>query len=144
MYWLEPAQLEGVQILSYESQMDLSTDLESNQQALDLATCTPTGDTAASADTNFGIPSVSPEIQSCLDASDGKLVTKATGATSELDVMADALSNRESCHQSQNAPVTPSEVTYSPIAANPEVTAQKRGHRVLHHKNLRIRLRGST
>ncbi|KAH7201473.1 hypothetical protein DER44DRAFT_669911 [Fusarium oxysporum] len=122
---LSPAQLVGVQILSYESEMDLSTDLESNQQALDLTTCTPTGDTAACADINFGISSVSPEIQSCLGASDGKLVTKATVATSELNVMTDGLSNRECGHQSQNAPETPSEVTYSSIAANPEVMAQK-------------------
>ncbi|EWY85854.1 hypothetical protein FOYG_12953 [Fusarium oxysporum NRRL 32931] len=39
--------------------------------------------------------------------------------------MTDNLSNRESGHQSQNAPKTPSEVTYSSIAANPEVIAQK-------------------
>ncbi|KAK2666284.1 hypothetical protein RAB80_017941 [Fusarium oxysporum f. sp. vasinfectum] len=120
-----PAQLEEAQISSHESQMDLSTDPESNQRALDLTTCTPTGDTVACADIKFGISSVSPEIQSCLGASDGRLVTKATVATSELNVMTDGLSNRESGHQSQNAPETPSEVTYSSIAANPEVMAQK-------------------
>ncbi|KAK2672740.1 hypothetical protein RAB80_012820 [Fusarium oxysporum f. sp. vasinfectum] len=82
-----PAQLEEAQISSHESQMDLSTDPESNQRALDLTTCTPTGDTVACADIKFGIS--------------------------------------ESGHQSQNAPETPSEVTYSSIAANPEVMAQK-------------------
>ncbi|EXL39847.1 hypothetical protein FOCG_17557 [Fusarium oxysporum f. sp. radicis-lycopersici 26381] len=120
-----PAQLEEVQISSHESQMDLSTDPESNQQALFSTTCTPAGDTVASADTNSGISSVSPETQSCLDALDRELVNKAIGATSELDVMTDAFSSGESCHQSQNAPVTPSEATYGSIAINPEVMAQK-------------------
>ncbi|KAI3579688.1 hypothetical protein IWW34DRAFT_444452 [Fusarium oxysporum f. sp. albedinis] len=75
---LSPARLEGVRILSHESQMDLSSDPESNQQALPSTTCTPTGDTAAGADTDSGISSIGPETQSCLGASDGKLVTRAT------------------------------------------------------------------
>ncbi|EXK27467.1 hypothetical protein FOMG_16016 [Fusarium oxysporum f. sp. melonis 26406] len=120
-----PAQLEEVQISSHESQMDLSTDPELNQQALFSTTCTPAGDTATSADTNSVSSSVSPEIQPYPSASDGELITKATGATSELDVMTDALSNGESCHRSQNAPATPSEATYGPIAINPEVMALK-------------------
>ncbi|KAH7215449.1 hypothetical protein DER44DRAFT_653486 [Fusarium oxysporum] len=121
---LSPARLEGVRILSHESQMDLSSVPESNQQALPSTTCTPTGDTAAGADTDSGISSIGPETQSCLGASDGELVTKATGATSELDLMTVALSNEESCHRLQNAPATPSELTYGPIAATPEVMAQ--------------------
>jgi hypothetical protein len=120
-----PAQLEEVQISSHESQMDLSTDLGSNQQALGSTTYTPAGGTAASTNTNFGISSVSPEIQSYLGALNGELITKATGATSELDVMTDALSTGESCHRLQNAPATPSEVTYGAIAINPEVIVQK-------------------
>ncbi|RBA12833.1 hypothetical protein FPRO05_14055 [Fusarium proliferatum] len=121
---LPPARLEGVQILLHESQMDLSSDPESNQQGLPSTTCTPTGDTTAGADTDSDISSIGPETQACLGASDGELVTKATGATSELDVMTVALSNEESCHRLQNAPVTPSELTYGPIAATTEVMAQ--------------------
>ncbi|EXK23428.1 hypothetical protein FOMG_19792 [Fusarium oxysporum f. sp. melonis 26406] len=77
-----------------------------------------------SADTDFDISSVGPEIQSCLDASEGELVTKATGATSELDVTIDALSDEEPCQRSRNAPATSSELTYGPIAAIPEVMTQ--------------------
>ncbi|KAG7432246.1 hypothetical protein Forpi1262_v007149 [Fusarium oxysporum f. sp. raphani] len=116
-----PARLERVRILSHESQMDLSTDSKSSQQALCSTTCTPTGDTTAGADTDSDTSSIGPEIQSSLGASDGELVT---GATSEADVMTDALSDEESCHRSQNAPATPSKRTYGPIAATPEVMAQ--------------------
>ncbi|EKJ76507.1 hypothetical protein FPSE_03267 [Fusarium pseudograminearum CS3096] len=121
---LAPARLEGVRILSHESQMDLSSDPESNQQTLPSTTCTPTGDTAAGADTDSGISSIGPETQSCLGASDGELVTKATGAISELDLITVALSSEESCQRLQNAPATPSELTYGPIAATPEVMGQ--------------------
>ncbi|EXA30877.1 hypothetical protein FOVG_17800 [Fusarium oxysporum f. sp. pisi HDV247] len=121
---LPPARLEGVQILSHESQMDLSSDPESNQQALPSTTCTPTGDITAGADTASDISSIGPETQASLGASDGELVTKPTGATSELDVMTVALSNEESCHRLQNAPVAPPELTYGPIAATTEVMAQ--------------------
>ncbi|UPK91651.1 hypothetical protein LCI18_002586 [Fusarium solani-melongenae] len=116
---LSPARLEGVRILSHESQMDLSTDPESIQQALCSTTCTPTGDTTAGADTDSGISSIGPEIQSCRGASDGEVVTKATRATREPDVMIDAPSDEESCHQSQNAPASPLERTYGPVAATP-------------------------
>ncbi|KAJ4029486.1 hypothetical protein NW756_012750 [Fusarium oxysporum] len=121
---LPPARLEGVQILLHESQMDLSSDPESNQQALPSTTCTPTGDITVGADTASDISSIGPETQASLGASDGELVTKPTGATSELDVMTVALSNEESCHRLQNAPVTPPELTYGPIAATTEVMAQ--------------------
>lgn len=81
--------------------MDLSTDAESNQQALRSTACTPTGDTTAGADTGSDTSSIGPEIQPCLGASDGELATEATGATSEPDVMIDALSDEESCHGSR-------------------------------------------
>ncbi|KAI3579689.1 hypothetical protein IWW34DRAFT_739918 [Fusarium oxysporum f. sp. albedinis] len=38
--------------------------------------------------------------------------------------MSVALSSEESCHRLQNAPATPSKLTYGPIAATPEVMAQ--------------------
>jgi hypothetical protein len=121
---LSPARVEGVRILSHESRMELSIDAESNQQTLCSTTCTPTRDTTTGADTGSDITSIGPEIQPCLGESDGELVIEATGATSEPDVMIDALSDEESCHGSQNAPATPSRRTYSPIAATPKVTAQ--------------------
>ncbi|KAM6527483.1 hypothetical protein FSOLCH5_003553 [Fusarium solani] len=120
---LSPARVEGVRILSHESQMDFSTDPESNQQALRSTTRTSTGDTTAGADAGSDISSIGPEIQPCLGASGGELVIEATGATSEPDVMIDVLSD-ESCQRSQNAPATSSERTYSPIAATLEVMAQ--------------------
>ncbi|KAF5701792.1 hypothetical protein FMUND_13760 [Fusarium mundagurra] len=115
---LSPARLERVRILSHESQMNLSTDPESNQQALRSMTCTPTRDITAGADTDSDTSSIAPEIQSSLGASDGELVTEATGATSEPDVMTDAPDVMT------DAPATPSERTYGPIATTPEVMAQ--------------------
>lgn len=108
--------------------MDLSTDPESNQQALCSVTCTLTGDATTGADTGSGISSIGPEIKPCLAASDGELVAKASGATSELDLMNNALSDEGSRHRSEDAPATLSERTYSPLAAIPSVMAQTRLH----------------
>ncbi|KAF5615770.1 uncharacterized protein FTJAE_13238 [Fusarium tjaetaba] len=107
-----------------DAAMVLSSDPESNQQALPPTTYTPTGDTTAGADTDSDILLIGPETQACLGASDGELVTKATGATSELDVVTVALSNEESCYRLQNVPVTPSELIYCPVVATTEVMAQ--------------------
>ncbi|KAJ0135692.1 Uncharacterized protein HZ326_21301 [Fusarium oxysporum f. sp. albedinis] len=92
---LPPARLEGVQILSHESQIDLSSDPESNQQVLPSMTYTPTGDITAYADTDSNISLIRPETQASLGALDRELMTKPTGATSELDVITIALSNKD-------------------------------------------------